>query len=115
MLRKLITWGAIFVLSIFISTQTAIEQGPAFFWSYIGFSVLTTLIVILVYRVTGELYDAGSTVMAFLAALLFLAIGLAISLLIAWLISAIFPMVDFYVAFQIMCLVLCFAPDNNKK
>lgn len=114
MLRKLITWGAIFVLSILISTQTAIEQGAAFFWGYIGLSAVIMLITTIVYKVIGELDDVP-VVLAFLAALLLFAFSLGISAFIAWLVSVIFSTVDFYLVFQIVLLVFCFVPDKNKK
>lgn len=115
MLKKFASWFICFGLSFLVQSWGWTEQGKAFLYITIGFSVFIDVALIAIVIITGlaDGFAAEAGGVSF-SAILTTAAGVAIVLFATWGASKLFD-VDFYVAYQIMTFGQCLYTNSKKK
>lgn len=111
-MEKIITWFAIFGLSFLVSFLQWAEQGKAFLYIYIEYTILIFLIAIFInlfkiYCIKGIFKFSFLTIGV-------MAVNIIIILFSTWVATKLFN-VDYYITFEIMLFGACLCPSNSSQ
>lgn len=112
MLRKFLSFFIVFGLSFLVQHLGGTDQGTAFIWIDIGWTILIVAIMILICLVAGD-GIAEKVEISFRIALVCV-VELAICLFATWGATKLFH-VDFAITYQIMCFGQCLCVEKKKK